>query len=60
MLLASKAWWLREAARRSLDVNDFTGAAELAAQAEALQSTSGGHALLLLSSWLESADREIG
>lgn len=52
MLLAAQAWWLRGAARRSLEAGDFAGAEDLAHRAEALQSTEAGEALRLVSSWL--------
>jgi hypothetical protein len=55
MLLAAKAWQLREAARRSLNAGEFERAHELAIEAQKLQFTPCGESLRLLSAWLSSA-----
>jgi len=57
MLLAGKAWQLRQAARRSLQTGDFHQVYELALSAQKLQSTPSGESLLLLAAWLKGSDR---
>jgi hypothetical protein len=53
MLLAGKAWHLRQAARRWLARSDFHRAHELALAAQKLQFTPAGESLRLLSEWLK-------
>jgi hypothetical protein len=54
MLLATQAWQLREAARRSLGTGDFRRAHQLASAAQKLRFTPCGESLKLLSAWLEA------
>jgi len=54
MLLAARAWRLREAARAALREGDFARAATLAAQAEETQQTPAGKSLRLLGTWLHA------
>jgi hypothetical protein len=55
MLLAAKAWQLREAARRSIHAGEFERAHEFAIEAQNFQFTPCGESLRLLSAWLSSA-----
>jgi hypothetical protein len=48
MLLAVKAWQLRQAARQALDAGDVERALGLAIEAQGIQSTESGEALRLL------------
>jgi hypothetical protein len=52
MLLALKAWRLRESARRALGAGDPDQASRLAAEAQSIHRTPAGQALRLLSAWL--------
>jgi hypothetical protein len=52
MLLAVKAWRLRQAARRSLAAGNVHQALALASQAQRTVRTSAGGALQALSAWL--------
>jgi hypothetical protein len=52
MVLAVKAWQLRQAARQALDARDMERALRLATEAQSIQSTKSGEALKLLSTWL--------
>ena len=52
MLLAAKAWRLREKARRSLEGGDAAEALELASQAQELCRTRNGQSLRWLSAWV--------
>jgi hypothetical protein len=52
MLLAAKAWQLREEARRSLEAAEFRRAHELALAAQKIQFTPRGESLRLVSAWL--------
>jgi hypothetical protein len=52
MLLAAKAWRLREAARTAIVAGEFERASELAARAQQAQSTRAGEGLLTLGKWL--------
>jgi len=52
MLLAAKAWRLREKARRSLEGGDAGQAQELASQAQELYRTRTGQSLRWLSAWV--------
>ena len=54
MLLAVKAWQLRQAARKALDAGDVERALGLATQAQDIQSTGSGEALRLLGAWLQT------
>jgi hypothetical protein len=60
MLLAGKAWQLRQAARRSLQAGDFEQVYELASSAQNLQSTPSGESLLLLAAWLKGMVERYG
>ena len=55
MLLAVKAWQLRQAARQALDAGDVEVALGLAMEAQAVQDTESGEALRLLGAWLKTA-----
>jgi predicted amidophosphoribosyltransferase len=55
MLLAARAWRLRQSARASLATSDYAGAIEAAAAAESLQATRGGALLRRLAVWLAEA-----
>jgi len=57
MLLAAKAWRLRQAARQALASGQFDLAGRLAAEAQAAHHTQGAESLLALSRWLGSAGR---
>ena len=52
MLLAVKAWQLRQAARQALEAGDAERALGLAIKAQGIQSTESGEALRLLGAWL--------
>ena len=52
MLLAARAWQLRQRARRALDAWDFERVLEFASEAQQVQRTESGEALRLLSMWL--------
>ena len=54
MLLAVRAWQLRQAARQALAAGAADRALDLASAAQALQSTESGAALRLLASWLKT------
>lgn len=54
MLLAVKAWQLRQAARQSLDAGDFNQALGLASLAQELHRTQRGESLRLISAWLNA------
>lgn len=53
MLLAVKAWQLRQAARQALDNGDVERALGLASEAQGIQGTESGEALRLLGAWLK-------
>lgn len=55
MLLAVKAWQLRQAARRALEGGETGRALSLSTEAQQIQATGSGDALRLLSAWLKSA-----
>jgi len=55
MLLAVKAWQLRQAARQALEAGDVERALGFAIEAQAIQGTEGGEALRLLGAWLKTA-----
>ncbi len=52
MLLAAKAWRLRQSARQALHAGDFERTLRLAAQAQQLHRTWSGESLRLLGAWL--------
>lgn len=52
MVLAVRAWRLREAAREALRMGDFVRAHRLAGEAQGLRGTGEGRALGLLVAWL--------
>jgi len=52
MVLAAKAWQLREAARTAVAAGEFGRASELASKAQQAQSTRAGEVLLTLGEWL--------
>jgi hypothetical protein len=52
MLLAVKAWQLRQAARQALDAGDVERALGLAIEAQGTQGTGSGEALRLLGAWM--------
>jgi hypothetical protein len=52
MVLALKAWRLRESARGALASGDAEEAAHCAAEAQGVQRTETGEALRVLSAWL--------
>jgi len=52
MILAVRAWRLRQEARRELTRGDLTEARRLAAAAQALHRTPRGASLQLLATWL--------
>jgi hypothetical protein len=54
MLLAVKAWQLRQAARQALDAGDVERALGLAIEAQGIQGTESGEALRLLGAWLKT------
>jgi hypothetical protein len=54
MLLAVKAWQLRQAARDALDAGNVERALELAAEAQSMQATESGAMLRLLGAWLKT------
>lgn len=54
MLLAVKAWQLRQASRRALDAVDFQRGLSLAIEAQGTQYTESGEALRLLGAWLKT------
>ena len=53
MLLALKAWRLREAARRAINAGDFGGGLDLASQAQDAHRTAAGESLRVVGDWLE-------
>ena len=53
MVLAVRAYRLRQAARDALAAEDFAAAKRLAAMAERIQATPAGHGLNAVSAWLE-------
>ena len=55
MLLALAAWKLRTDARLALAAGDLALAADLAADAEGVQSTPAGAKLMALCNWLARA-----
>ena len=57
MLLAVKAWQLRQAARQALAAGDADRALGLATEAQGIQGTESGEALRLLSAWLRTDAR---
>ena len=57
MLLAAKAWQLREKARLSLKSGEFDRALEFALAAQKLQFTPQGESLRVLSAWFKSTTR---
>jgi len=54
MLLALKAWQLRQAARQALDTGDVERGLGLATEAQGMQATGSGAALRLLGAWLKT------
>jgi hypothetical protein len=52
MLLATRAWRLRQAARRALAAGSVTQALALASQAQRIHRTGAGEALWAVSAWL--------
>ena len=54
MVLAVKAWQLRQAARQALDEGDVERALGIATEAQGIQSTESGEALRLLGAWLKT------
>jgi len=59
MLLAVKAWQLRQAARQALNAGDLERALGFALEAQGIQSTESGEALRLLGRWLKSRKTQI-
>ena len=59
MLLAAKAWRLRQAARQALASGQFDLAARLAAEAQAAHHTPAAESLRALSRWLGCAGERI-
>jgi hypothetical protein len=59
MMLAARAWKLREAARQALEAGDFEATQALAAGSHAAQATSAANSLRLLGAWLEQPPRSI-
>jgi hypothetical protein len=57
MVLAVKAYRVRQAARQVLRAGDFRRARELSRQAQGLCSTEAGRKLVLLTDWLVSSRR---
>ncbi|MGA8598028.1 MAG: hypothetical protein WB676_25205 [Bryobacteraceae bacterium] len=57
MLVAAKAWRLREEVRRSLEAGDFRRAHEFAMAAQKVHSTAQGDSLRLVSAWLGEVTR---
>ena len=60
MLLALKAWRLREAARGAIAAGDVERAAAYAQAAQGTQNTKAGEALRALSGWLSFARGNVG
>jgi hypothetical protein len=58
MLLAVKAWQLRQAARQALNAGDVERALRLAIEAQGIQRTQSGEALRLLGAWLKAGAAE--
>ena len=54
MLLAVKAWQLRQAARQALEAGNVERALGFAIEAQGIQGTDGGEALRLLGAWLKT------
>ena len=54
MTLAARSWALRESARHAIADGEFERAAEYAAEAQRLQVTPAGEALLLLSELMKT------
>jgi len=54
MVLAVKAWQLRQAARQALGAGDVEQALGLAVEAQGIQDTGSGEALRLLGAWLNT------
>ena len=54
MLLAARAWRLRQAARQALACGQFDLAGKLAAEAQTAHHTRGAESLRALSRWLGS------
>ena len=52
MVLAVKAWQLRQAARQALCAGDLERSLGLATEAQGIQRTASGEALRLLGAWL--------
>jgi hypothetical protein len=52
MLLAARAWWLRQAARTAIGTGEFLRGFELAAKAQEVQNTLSGQALRRIGEWL--------
>jgi phage shock protein A len=52
MLLAAKAWQLRQSARQALAAGQFDLAVRLAGEAQNAQHTPAGESLRVLSRWL--------
>jgi hypothetical protein len=57
MVLAVKAWQLRQAARQALGAGDARRAVELASEAQGIHDTERGAALRLAAAWI--AEREL-
>lgn len=53
---AARAWRLRQAARSALAAGEFTSAARLAGQAQALQATAAGRSLQVVAGILSSRE----
>ena len=54
MLLAVKAWQLRQAARQALGAGDADRALQLTTEAQRVQGSERGEALRLLAAWLKT------
>jgi hypothetical protein len=54
MRLTVKAWQLRQAARQTLEAGDVEWALKLATEAQGIQATGSGGALLLLGTWMNA------
>jgi len=54
MLLAVRAWQLRQAARQALDGGDAERALGLATEAQGIQESESGEALRLLGAWVKT------
>jgi predicted amidophosphoribosyltransferase len=52
MLLAAHAWRLRESARAAIASGDFERSLQLASEAQQVQATRQGEALLKVGEWL--------